>query len=748
MWGKTEPKESAMASIKSVLTKYFKQLHFNEMSPDVLARWKDYLSNNDLVENMKDWRSQLMHETAPDSGEYANNELPDIFTELTDEQIKDLYKIFNTALGGMKEDDRLKSATYDKVSGFVNEFYGKEDDGTNKIFHPVELSKEATQKLNELVNNGTFDSLRPAINSFINDYGLKSEISFDSLVQGITTKKYNSDPDFKKNLIYILENIGSQNWRFKNAVTDNVINEFQEIAKGFDFEPSNVDITRFKDKYAEILKRIYKNNKIKEVLSSHDRGEITGPLDTARDKVDYDKSDRPSYVPPKTEDELNLFQQVKKYVGDTYEDCLSKYTKLRGDRMFFSMPAQLIVKAIDKANIKPTDGIAAVLDNADKIKKGLKEKSNKAPDHFDWFVQEMNKIKQDMPKAFEGGLKNGPQLRAIIQRIIKDAVPAKMNEAKTAMEVLSVIKYGNTTSKIMDTLKSDKELFNIFSNDKLSWNKNDGMKFVTSALDKSVRAAFIGIGYGVTMAINGVRKSRSKIKKENKYLSAAHEEWKKQNDIAKEKKQQEHDRMERRREWANIFLANSRSDKDIEPDLKKAEKELQDTNKSAKPQLDKWQQELSDILQQLLNDPATKNDPDMKLISDYLNQIQNGEIDAEKPQLNGAAAGYQGIIDNIDGQLKVILLKQQAVTRNREQLNDFLDAKEALENADKQITNTKEELDKWDEKHKDQYQELIDFWNRLETGREFHTGEMYSWRPGSAQKKQEEFWKKLGGRGM
>ena len=360
-----------MASIKSVLTKYFKQLHFNEMSPDVRARWKDYLSNNDLVENMKDWRSQLMHETTPKSGEYVNNEVPNIFTELTDDQVKDLYKVLNTALGGMKEDSRLKSEAYSKVLGFVNEFYGKEDDGTNKPFHPVELSKEAEKKLNELKNNGTFNSLRSAINSFINDYGLKTEISFDALVQGIETKKYNTDPDFKKNLIYILENIGSQKWRFGGTVTDNIINEFQEIAKGFDFEPSNVDITRFKDKYTEIFKRIYKNNKIKEVLSSHDRGKITGPLDAARDKVDYDKSDRPSYVPPKTEDELNLFQQVKKYVGDTYEDCLVKYTKLRGDRMFFSMPAQLIVKGIDKEGIKPTDGIAAGLEKEHKIKKGF-----------------------------------------------------------------------------------------------------------------------------------------------------------------------------------------------------------------------------------------------------------------------------------------------------------------------------------------------------------------------------------------
>ena len=53
-----------MASIKSVLTNYFKQLHFNSMDPAVRNRWNEYLKLNDLNNSMKDWRNQLMHKDA------------------------------------------------------------------------------------------------------------------------------------------------------------------------------------------------------------------------------------------------------------------------------------------------------------------------------------------------------------------------------------------------------------------------------------------------------------------------------------------------------------------------------------------------------------------------------------------------------------------------------------------------------------------------------------------------------------
>ena len=61
-------------------------------------------------------------------------------------------------------------------------------------------------------------------------------------------------------------------------------------------------------------------------------------------------------------------------------------------------------------------------------------------------------------------------MKALIRELIIKAVREnKIDEAKTAMEVLSVIKYGYTTSKIMDAIR--KEPLSIFSDKGLSWNK-------------------------------------------------------------------------------------------------------------------------------------------------------------------------------------------------------------------------------------------------------------------------------------
>ena len=58
-----------------------------------------------------------------------------------------------------------------------------------------------------------------------------------------------------------------------------------------------------------------------------------------------------------------------------------------------------------------------------------------------------------MSRIFAGALNNSTHMKALIRELIIKAVREnKIDEAKTAMEVLSVIKYGYTTSKIMGCL--------------------------------------------------------------------------------------------------------------------------------------------------------------------------------------------------------------------------------------------------------------------------------------------------------
>ncbi len=145
-----------MASIKSVLTNYFKQLHFNSMSPAVRARWEEYLNLNDLNSSMKDWRKQLMEKEKDEHGNdlknkygndvYKNKELPDIATELSNDQLIELYKGMNNAISGMAEDKKIEYDEFSTAKTFVKDFYGEDN-----VFHIIKVSDQTKRKLENLV---------------------------------------------------------------------------------------------------------------------------------------------------------------------------------------------------------------------------------------------------------------------------------------------------------------------------------------------------------------------------------------------------------------------------------------------------------------------------------------------------------------------------------------------------------------------------------------------------------------------
>lgn len=713
-------------SMKDFLFAYYKQLHFDDMAPEVRARFDDYKKNQDFAGDMKDWATNL-----------DGKALPDANTELNNEDWDKLFNAFNTALGRMFRDtDGLNENKVAKT--FVDEYYGP---GNLFSIEPVDGSTES--EINKLKTN--LAHLKGAIQNF-----LPEDASFEQFERDLNSGKYNTDEKFRKTFLNIIDHLdAAKQWGLQGAsqAAITALNSIDttKIAAGFEQKPNPGKLASFKQEYRSILNKLHDKSKLREMFSQYDDGKISRPLNKALDKVAYDNKDSKSYVHPKSSDELNLLQRIQKWNADTYENCLEKYVKLSGDRLFFSMPAQMICKGIDSAKIKPTDGIAAVLDNADKIKKSMQYKSPAAINHFEWFIKEMNVLKDSMPKAFEGGLRNGPQLRRLIEKMIVDAVEqGKTKEAKTAMEVLSVIKYGNTTSKVMDAIKADKELFNIMSNKDLSWNKNAGIQFVTTALDKSVRAAFIGLGYGATMAINGIRKSRSKIKHPGKLLDKAHNDWRADTDAQKADAQNIHDRAERRKNWAERFVNASRPQADIEQDINMWENGIQNTQNNLAPQLNALQNQL----RQMLNDPTTANDPDTHKIEQYLEDIQSENPNIIKPQLDSAAVNWQNLVDDIDIQLHILSTQKGRLDSKQEELNDVLGGISVINAATQQMADTQSKLDTWDDDHKDQYDELINFWNRLETGRDSHMGEMYSWRPGSKKKKQDAFWAQQGGRGI
>ncbi|MEE1029828.1 MAG: hypothetical protein UIC65_02280, partial [Alphaproteobacteria bacterium] len=475
---------------------------------------------------------------------------------------------------------------------------------------------------------------------------------------------------------------------------------------------------------------------------------------------------------------------------DTYEDTLAKYLRFTGDRLYFSPEAKQIVSALHSENLKPTDGLDAVLKKAGDIKKRLQYKSPRATGYFDWFTKTMAELQKTMPKAFEGALSNGRKMRAIISEMILIAVrDGKEKEAQTAMEILSVIKYGYTTSKIMDALK--KEDLTLFSDGKLSWNKTKGMQFITKAMDKSIKTAFMGIGYGVTMVGNAFWLSGNKFNgKRDKRLNGAQQNWEQQTQQERNnlEAQQQQDISQRDANQQtlndmnsmlginsanidthrqNLLTAqqNQQNDMNTLADLQQQQAQLPNEIQQARNELNNLQAQESQLnnelvqagarvayLQSEIANPATPpaNLPVFQRELDYLQRAQIPHLRGMYTQVTNDITNKQNDINNMFNQLNTVIpndiarldasIRTQNIANNRTELrlNTWTDANSTVQSLSQQIVRRDETLQHWDENHQDKYRQLMAYWDMLETGRDTHTGEMYNWFGRFSKKKAQQ----------
>lgn len=742
-----------MASVNNFLTSYFKQLHFNAMDPAVAARWNEYLKLPDLTNSMKDWRDQLMREEPAGSKKYVRLGLPSIEqgknTErvnagktdpgLTDEQIKDLYKSMNNAISGMAGDKRLNYNEFSAAKKFVDSFYGDK-----KKFHLVELDPNVSNELINLFKPGTIDILKEII-----EHNLPEGLSYSELTTKIGDGKYNTDAGFRKKLEQLISNLTYVKYQglTLNQAQNDLLDKISDLRGKFNPEPNKADVEWFKRSIAKQddenpLFRLYKATKAKEVFASHDKSDIVGALDTARSEVDYDKTDSDNYLYPKTEKHLNFPQQIKKKWDDFSENRLQKWHNLGGDRMFKSRAANDIVKAINKEKIKPTDGLEAILNNAEKLKTDMVHTGTQTGKHFDWFIKEMNIIKEADGKAFEKCLSNGVSLRGVVSRLVMDAVKTgKVAEAKTALEILSVIKYENTTSKTLEALKADKELFTLLSNPDLSWNKNAGVKFVTGALDKTIRIGGIAIATTATFALNSLRKLGSKIRNENKDLSAAHNA--KKAEYNAERKALENAINDSRTRQTNAEnILNSMPSKTVLDNNITLNKSEIDTI------LAKTNSEIKSMLQFMNSGYA--NDEEIsatETFADMYNEYIQGNIDTLSIDDNwpdSVKTRAENVRDILINENFAIL--RDALKNAKDKKQAFVNATAQLQAATNELNEQEEAMKNWDDDHQDKYDELIKYWNDLERGRDMHLGRMfkgYYSRFGSKKAQQDKFYLKF-----
>ena len=775
------------------LLQYYMQLRFNHMPAEVRAKFNEYAKNDDFRGHMKDWKKNLMTNG-------ANNPMPDPNEaggawELSNDEWEKLFRAFQDAFRAMDADKKSFKDNKD-ANDFLNEYFGD-----LHLFSNGVASNDAEQEIQG--NFKTFlESNRQVLEVAFKQWGLTDgDFSYSDLMSGIQDKKYNTSPKFQKKIKDVAQYVAyyMRQPDFVNSLPNAQTNlpDFEKVEKGFDddqIDPQKLDY--FKRNHRDLLDTLNKKSKIYSVFKTYDKGKISKLLDEATQKVDYGNKESDDYVPPKRDDELTPWQQLSKNIGDTWSDYMDKYIKFRGDRLYMSNSAKAIVKALDdkKVKMKPTDGLGKLVENTDAIKANLLYKSPTATKHFEWMAKTLKELQSTMPKAFAGALQNGRQMRALVSELIMTAVrDGKIDEAKTAMEVLSVIKYGYTTSKIMDAL--GKENLSIFSDKGLSWNKNEGVQFVTNAMDKSIKAAFMAVGYGITIAGNAYNLHGSKFNRATGRMKQAHDDFVQANDDAKNKKIAERNienplAQQRIQAEQNVMAQTGITDATYAQHeqayntaksdaaqkltvMNDADKRLKDTNQklesyddltqqinNANQTLPQIQQDLQ-RLQNALNNPNTYNGIPPQaanaLAVDIQRQItdlqqQERDIQQSLPQLQQQ---QQQLLANPDIQSALANRPQYQADFNAaqtsyntaqqmaDQLGDpvhkFKNAKNRVDELNRQIDARNDEINNWDDKHTDKFQELMAYWDFLETGRNTHTGNMYSWTPGSAAKKQKKF---------
>lgn len=791
-----------MANMNEFLLQYYMQRRFNTMPPEVRAQFDVYLASDDFRGNMKDWKSKLMHQDA--NGKWVENDLPDPNDATGNFFLddKEWAKFFNAFQDAFREMSASKDSFKDnaKATSFLNEYFG---DPATHLFANAVANPTA-----ESLINGDFKQFltdhRNGLEIYLKQWGLvDSDFSYSDLLNGISSKKYNTAPDFQKKLKtvaqYITFYVQQPDFQQALGLRGRQLPNFTDIENGFDTSTVNPNkLDYFKRNYKSLLNTLVTDSKVYDVFKLYDHGKISKHLEASVGKVDYANADSKDYVPPKRSDELTPWQHLKDNVKDTWTDYMDKYIKLRGDRLYFSNSAQLIFKALTGAKFKPTDGLDKLLSSAGDIKKNLMYKSPRAVDHFDWMNKTLGELKNTMPKAFAGALKTGRQMKAIVSELVIKAVREnKMDEAKTAMEVLSVVKYGYTTSKIMDALGNEK--LSIFSDGGLSWNKNQAVQFVTNAMDKSIKAAFMGVGYLITMGGNAIRLNGSKFNGKTGRIKGARDTWIADNNaqraaaIAHRDTENPIDEAARTPFEGTLHTLNTAGFNATTINAKKVDRTNAKTDaENKKNTYDTAQQAydnnqyiidndinlanqrtnlLNEIatlrtditaLENLLNNPATFASLPPATASALASQLmqkktsketelqakdqQRIQIDAERAAnaaaVNNARRAEPGLRTARDNAQRDYNAAQTIFDDLDAKINDYENATENLKELNDRIQKRNDTVNNWDDNHKDKYRELMAYWDMLETGRDSHTGKMYSWTPGSAKDKQKNFNKK------
>jgi hypothetical protein len=212
-----------MASMKDFLTAYYNRLIFREMSHEQFVQFCGYIKDKKATDNQKIWAEELLKknprtgefETVPGTNIYIRKDLPEpqdpadeMYLGADDKEWKKLFKAFQTAFQSM--DGAKKDFKYnDKATKFLEQYFGSHDSGGTTIQHLFQYTKATAagkQKIGPAPAGSTAVTLHGFLTKYKNrlelqlkNWGLLSDdFSYDDLLSGIASEKYNKNPKCQK----------------------------------------------------------------------------------------------------------------------------------------------------------------------------------------------------------------------------------------------------------------------------------------------------------------------------------------------------------------------------------------------------------------------------------------------------------------------------------------------------------------------------------------------------------------------
>ena len=742
-----------MENLQKFIKDYFSLLNLQKMPEAVKSHYDKLVENNDFPnKTVKGWSKFMTN------GNW--NKVPN-FSTLSNEELTLLYIDLLRTFGAMASH---MSKLDDDTKNLVQTYYG-----AGKLFNVPPIQPAVKQQINGLIQ------------VLLNDPNIASIASLewgeDEILKEVSSGRKKPESEEVKKLIFkIVKNLQQASTdpnyaQYLGPLASFNLGDIQKAIKPFGIDDvTDQNRASLATSGAKIFSTLFEKKKTFEAFKNYEPGEkiVSEQIDKAISDTDYTgKINAENQVAPTYKDDLNWKQKLDEKLEDTYSDVLKKYLTLHRANLNISKTAPAIVKQFDKAKIKPTDGIAAILKNAGDITNGLKgQEPFAAADHFKWMIEKLSSYqKNGMGKALEGALRNRRQMEHIIEQLIFDAVDeGKIDQAKTAMEVLSIMQYGMFTSRTMDAI--NKTDMTIFSDGKLSWNKNEGIQFVTKAMDKTLKTSIQLAGYTATAVANKVfrrpsrvlenSKLKDKLIAEKNRLGAEKAQFdtdKKNQDIADDKEiANQNTRIQ------NTGITDLNATKNQLNTNRTKEKSLKsafDTAKNAfapfeqtKTDYDNWQQldtqrngikneidQLKNELQAMPNPAPDQNaafeaetkkedlkqkQQDLDNIENQIKEIQDrypGTTVAAKFQADQNSGNYNTAKANFDNAKNTYETQKTTNDGLEQKINDYEDAQGIIKETQKQKDARQKKADTWDKEHKNGYTELWAHWEFLQSGK-------------------------------